>query len=330
MGLTETYQKIRPAVVAFTPKFHVVRDPNEPLPEFPPIFGTGFIVADGLVVTNDHVVKAFSRLPRPPDCPPDIWPVQCLLLYFIPEKGMVEIKIDVIGIFGLTGMEAGEHYYGPPIPDIAFVHVKMKDLPKVQPGYTANKIKEGCEVATAGYPMGTDTLTAPGYLHQLTPTLQKGIISAVLPFECDNPHALMINVMTQGGASGSPVFLPDSEEVIGVLYGGLEDIKKTISLGRRDGIIDPSLHTHLYRTPTNASYVVPAHYVTKVMNQMKDDKQLELPPDTPSLTELLNTAELVSKKRGKSECVPRPGQGDPAKRKIERIALRSSEQRGCE
>ncbi|GAJ23629.1 unnamed protein product, partial [marine sediment metagenome] len=33
----------------------------------------------------------------------------------------------------------------------------------------------------------------------------------------------MINIMSQGGASGSPVFLPETGEVIGVLYGSLEE-----------------------------------------------------------------------------------------------------------
>jgi S1-C subfamily serine protease len=77
MGLVESYQKIKPSIVAFVPKFHVY-EPNTSLPQFPPIFGTGFIVADGLAVTNDHVVRAISKLPKPPDCPDDIWPVNCL------------------------------------------------------------------------------------------------------------------------------------------------------------------------------------------------------------------------------------------------------------
>jgi len=320
MGLVETYEKIRPSIVAFIPKFHAVYDPKEPLPEFPPIFGTGFIVEDGLVVTNDHVVKVFSRLPKPPDCPPDVWPVQCLLLYYIPEKGMAEIKIDVIGIFGIEAMKPGEHYYGPPTPDVAFVQIKMKDLPSVPVKYSPEKIKEGVEIATAGYPMGTDTLTAPGYLHQLTPTLQRGIVSAVLPFSCDNPHALMINVMTQGGASGSPVFTPDSEEIIGVLYGGLEDISKTITPRKAGKISDPSQHAHLYRSPTNISYVVPAHYITNVMNQMREDERLKLPPDTPSLSKILGKAEFVARRQGETECVPWPGQSEPDKRKIQEVS----------
>src|SRR5260370_8790405 len=91
------------------------------------------------------------------------------------------------------------------------------------------------------------TLTAPGWIHQVTPTLQRGIISAVLPFTCTTPHAYAINVMVQGGASGSPVFLSESGEVIGVLYAGLNDPRVTL------------LTPDLYTVPTNIRYVVPSH-----------------------------------------------------------------------
>ena len=299
MKLEETYQKIKPAIVAFVPKFHPVFDSNEPLPEFPPIFGTGFIVAEGLVVTNDHVVKEINKLPKPKDCPPDLWPVNCLLLHFIPNKGVAEIHIDVLGVFGIQKMDPGKIYYGPPKPDIAFVHIKMRDLPLAKVRYEKDKVKEGHEVATAGFPMGTDTLMAPGYLHQLTPTLQRGIISAVLPFECDTPHALMINIMTQGGASGSPVFFPDSEEIIGVLYAGLNDIKRTMLILPKDKKErDPSTHFHFYRLPTNASYVVPSHYIERMLDNILKDNKIKLPEDTPSLNDILKNAQFIERKRG--------------------------------
>ena len=35
-----------------------------PRSRIPLIIGTGFIVDEGLVVTNDHVIKAFDTLPR--------------------------------------------------------------------------------------------------------------------------------------------------------------------------------------------------------------------------------------------------------------------------
>ena len=58
--------------MAFTPKFHPVCNKNEPMPQFFPIFGTGFVIDDGIVVTNDHVVQAIPKLPELRDCPPDI------------------------------------------------------------------------------------------------------------------------------------------------------------------------------------------------------------------------------------------------------------------
>jgi len=84
-------------------------------------------------------------------------------------------------------------------------------------------LDEGAAIATAGYPMGTRTLTAPGYLNRISPMLQTGIISAVHRFPCAIPHGFTINVMTRGGASGSPVFRPDDGAVIGALYAGLHE-----------------------------------------------------------------------------------------------------------
>lgn len=300
MNLEESYQEVKPAIVAFVPKFHPVFDPQQPSPEFPPIFGTGIIVADGIVATNDHVVRAIGRLPKPPNYPKDLWPVTCILLYLIANKGVAAIKIDVLGVFSIEKAEMGTSYYGPPKPDIAFVRINMKDLPCAQVEYDPRKIKEGREVATAGFPMGTDTLTAPGYLHQITPTLQKGIISAILPFECDNPHALMINVMTQGGASGSPVFLPESGKVIGVLYGGLEDIQKTVNLKSKDKIQnDPSTHSHLYKIPTNVSYVVPSHYIVDLLAKISKDENFKITESTPSLKKKIEEGNFANRKTGK-------------------------------
>ncbi len=309
MNLIESYEKIKTSIVAFAPLFHPVYDPDEPPPEFPPIFGTGFIVDEGIVATNDHVVKAFSRLPRPKDCPPDLWPVQCLLWHFIPDKGMATIKLEVLGVLSISHMEHGKVYYGPPKPDVAFVHVKMKRLPRANVKYNLEEIKEGREIATAGFPMGTETLTAPGYLHQLTPTLQKGIISAVLPFPCATPHSIMINIMVQGGASGSPVFLPETGDVIGILYAGLEEKRKTksglpIKIRQKIEQFEPSIHSHYFTSPTNISYIVPAHYIENMLNTVKADPNAKLPEDTLTLEEFVKKAEHV---------VMKPGQPSPLK-----------------
>ena len=226
-----------------------------------------------------------------------------LLWHFIPEKGLATISLEVLGVFGISHVEHGKAYCGPPKPDVAFVHIKMKNLPKANVKYDLKEIKEGRDVATAGFPMGTETLTAPGYLHQFSPTLQKGIISAVLPFQCKTPHALMINIMVQGGASGSPVFLPETGDVIGVLYGSLEEKRKSKSalpqkFKKEIEQLEPSFHSHLFTAPTNISYVVPAHYIEKMLNAVKKDVNLKFPEDTLTLDEYVSRTEHVERKRG--------------------------------
>jgi len=326
MTLTESYEKIKPTIVAFVPRFMPSYYPNKPVSEFPPIFGTGFIIDDGIVVTNDHVVNVIPKLPKPPDCPPDVWPVNCLLWHYIREKGMATISLDVLGVLRISRIETGEIYYGPPKPDVAFVHVKMKELPKAIVKYNLKEIQEGQEVATAGFPMGTETLTAPGYLHQLTPTLQKGVISAVLPFQCDTPHAIMINVMVQGGASGSPVFLPETGDVIGILYAGLEEKRQTKS-GLPDNIrkdvekFEPSIHSHVFTAPTNISYVVPAHYIEKMLQQIKDDPNIKFPDDTLTLEEYINKGGQIVRKRGEAPPIKIWQGAETTKRMIEKQKL---------
>ena len=231
VDLAATYQEVRKSIVAFVPR-HITLREGEEAPEFPPIVGTGFIVDEGLVVTNDHVVRSLARLPRPPETPLEEWPFTALLLHEIPTEGIAQVPLEVLGVGALGEIQVKGHYYGPRRPDLALVHVKAKGLPILAVDSQAVPLKEGMVVATAGFPMGTDALRAPGYLHQITPTLQQGIISAVLPFSTPRPHALMINVMTQGGASGSPVFAPDRPAVIGVLYAGLNELQTSPGMPR--------------------------------------------------------------------------------------------------
>lgn len=267
MNLEETYKVVQPSIVAFVSKY----DSNDLSSDFPTIFGTGFIVDDGLVVTNGHVVEAFSDIPKPSTAPPEEISAEAILFHWVPGEGMGQIPIEILGAFCVDDMQVEGHYYGPRRPDIAFVHVKAKGLPKIEIDSKAVALQAGARVATAGFPMGTDALSAPGWIHQLTPTLQEGIISAVLPFPCDAPHAVMVNIMSQGGASGSPVFSPSAPVAIGVLYGGLDDTESLEGTSTR------------YTVPTNFSYFVPAYILENVLQRIRKDPQLKLPDDTQTI-----------------------------------------------
>ncbi len=280
MTIVESYRAIKPSIVAFVLKYIPVFDKGAAPPHFPVILGTGFVVReDGVIATNAHVVRAFQNAFRPPDAPKDEWPVHALMLR-LTDQGVVEIPLEVLGVGMIKAFDGGKHYYGPKDgPDLAFVHVKARGLPAVQIDSTS-VVEEGVELATAGFPMGTDALTAPGWLHQLTPTLQRGVCSAVLPFACPTPHGYSMNIMSQGGASGSPVFSCESGKVIGVLYGGLTDIDVTLKAQ------EP------FKIPTNITYVVPAHYLANAMKEFEKNPDMTLPGDAKTIDEMLGGAKL--------------------------------------
>ena len=247
--LVDVYRELRHSIVGFVPRF--ARSEQE-AKQFPPIFGTGFVVhEDGIIVTNDHVMDAFGTLPRPPGSTD--FPAMALL-FVLTSKGNIEVPLDVVGVGKLSEFKPGPAYFGPDMPDIAYIQVAARGLKAVRLADSSRPIEEGEELATSGFPMGTDILEAPGWMHQMTPTLQRGVVSAVHPFPCPTPHGFTMNINVQGGASGSPVFRTDSGEVVGVIYAGMHEV----DVGGKGS----ALMTRL-KLPTNYAFAVPAHYIVK-------------------------------------------------------------------
>src|SRR5208337_3593458 len=81
----------------------------------------------------------------------------------------------------------------------------------------------GMEVSTLGYPLGEVPLTVSGRLNQMTPFLRRGTVSSVFPFPVPKPHGFTIDIMQQGGSSGSPILSIESEAVIGMMRAGVID-----------------------------------------------------------------------------------------------------------
>ena len=273
-----------------------------------PIVGTGVILDDGLVVTNAHVVDALLQLPRPLNFPREKFPFVAVLFHAVKPgdnpaisvESVAEVPLEVFGIFrvaGLTPVGKGI-YYGPEKPDFNIVCVKAKALPKVELEGNTDCLTEGAEVGTIGYPMGTDALRAPGWIHQFSPFLQRGIVSAILPTRCKAPHAFVINLLSMGGASGSPVFLSENGRVIGILNAGLIETRPTYSkVGNQLQI------SGFTQGPTNFTYVVPAYYIANTLRQIAGDKRFALPADTPTLQEIIQRSP-ASERKGSGQVKP--------------------------
>jgi hypothetical protein len=274
MNLAESYKIVSRSIVAISLK----RLPTMSVPpDMPPILGTGFVVEEGLVATAAHVVDLADRLPDFPGMVQSDWPIEAVYFHQTADQGVIQIGMQVFGAF--TGsLKVQGTYYGPKAPDLGFLQVRMRGLPPLEISTDEVAVLPGVRVATAGFPMGTDALQAPGYVHQLTPTLQEGIVSAILPFPCKTPHAILLNLMSLGGASGSPIFLPSSPKVVGVLYGGLTERYRTM--------LTPGLPFE-YPVPTNLTYCVPGHLVKMALDNIRSKPELALPPNTPTLEEAL-------------------------------------------
>ncbi len=270
MNLAAVFKQVQPSIVAFIQR-HAPRRGEMP---YPPIVGTGFIVnRDGLIATNGHVVKTLQKLANHSLVPEgDVG--AGVIFFHKTESKMRFLPLPITGVGLIDSFRVVGHYHGPSKPDVGIVRVNARDLPALEIAEDFEAL-EGLHVATAGFPMGTDCLAAPGYLHQFTPTLQSGIISSVLPMACRRPHSFTINVMTQGGASGSPVFEADTGRVVGILYGGLVDFDE-LERGER------------YKVPTSISYVVPWFFLREVLEKVDDTEYLELPEDSRTLTEILS------------------------------------------
>ena len=210
-------------------------------------------------MTNNHVIKAIGKLQeKPEDLVSDI----IIILYFeLGEEGMKVVAIAPDSVAEIKSeITPGDAYYGPDRLDVGIISLPgIKECPAVT--ISSTELKEGDEIAIAGFPMGTDTLKAPGWLHQIGPTLQKGIVGALLPFPCATPHGILVDLMIQGGSSGSPVFLPETGEVVGIIHSSLCDFEKEIN--------PKSDFIHIYKQPTSLSLAAPGWYLKKVVEASK-------------------------------------------------------------
>jgi S1-C subfamily serine protease len=232
VNLEDIFTKIRPSIVAFCSNLAKGRNGGPPL--MAPIMGTGFVVHEaGVVVTNRHVAQAMLELPRHPDTGGLL--ASALLFADIEREergfGLAAHFIEIVQLQMISEFTtSNECFYGEEIPDVAFAQLAVRGLVPVTLATAEWSIRVGMEIATAGFPLGEDPLVVHGFVSQGTPLLRRGIVSAVNPFPCPHPDAFTIDVISQGGASGSPIFRTDHDEVIGILYAGFPNVNITYAV----------------------------------------------------------------------------------------------------
>ena len=209
----------------------LLADPQDPLSVV--IRGTGFVVhPDGWIMTNRHVAELFlgerdgqfgvrnsiaravifvdvlRELPGGPE-------------EKVPHHGALPCAIVEVAM-PPGGQETDDLHYNQ-VPDLAVCRIEIpplgyiKQLPFIKLG-DSSKVREGDEVAICGFPSGL-ALHHDFPLRQATPIAQKGIIAAILPWSgLPNPHAFQLDIQVNPGSSGSPVFVPESGEVVGVVF----------------------------------------------------------------------------------------------------------------
>jgi len=263
VSFQEVIKNVKPAVVGLG----LLADAQDPLSVV--IQGTGFVVhPEGWIMTNRHVAELFlverdgifgvrnaiaravvfvetvRRLPGDTGQP--------VLHHGIVPCPILEVAMPPIE------RDGGDLHYNMP-PDLATCRIGtasldfLQNLPSLVLG-DSSRVREGDEIAICGFPLGL-TLPQDEHVHQMTPIIQKGIVAAILPWSGEsNPHAFQLDIQINPGSSGSPVFRPDTGEVVGVVFAFPQRSERVTAPGPRG---EEEVAT--VRLPAGFGYAVPSN-----------------------------------------------------------------------
>jgi S1-C subfamily serine protease len=226
-SLADTVAKVKPGIVAvgtYMPK----RNPRAVF------LATGFAVGDGsLIVTNAHVIP--NKL--------DNKHMEQVAIFYHKDNADKAIPATEIAL-------DKEH-------DLAVLKIAGERLPPLKLG-AVSSVREGQLYAFTGFPIGM--------VLGLYPVTHRGIVSAITPNVIPMIRSDQINVKllkrlqepykvfqldatAYPGNSGSPLYHPDTGEVIGVL-------NKVFVQESKENILSK---------PSGISYAIPANYVQNLL-----------------------------------------------------------------
>ena len=173
--------------------------------------------------------------------------------YSIPnDQRFVQFVQKVDGGWSTEFMKVAAMYVLPKGMDLGLVELatsvdsmEPQPYPLIINEMNSLTVRVGKDVGTFGYPYGEELLERKGRIYRFGPILQQGYISAIAPF--DTPGAieeLLLDMRAHKGMSGSPVFLPESGDVIGIIYESWEPTA-AFALPLTPGIIELLLNAYL-------------------------------------------------------------------------------------
>lgn len=205
--------------------------------------GTGFAVGDGtIIVTNAHVLPADV----------DIGKLETLAI-LLPASSSESAKVDIREARPLA-VDPGS--------DLALVRFEGSALPALRL-HEGDDIREGRDIFLTGFPIGS--VLGP------YPATHRGMISAVTPIAIPQDRARglsarTIHAITRGafpvlqldataypGNSGSPVYDPDSGEVLGI-------VNMVFVKGTKESALTQ---------PSGITYAVPASHVLALLKKTR-------------------------------------------------------------
>lgn len=152
------------------------------------------------------------------------------------------------------------------MPDLGFVQLRVRATPSLPLAHEDFYLRPGLPIATAGFPLGERPLTVMEKLNQLTPSVRRGIISSVYPFSIRHPHGFTIDIMQQGGSSGSPIFREDEPLVVGMMAASIEEPLT----------IDYKGETLMLSQNTNISIAVPSATIRDALEAYREQYPQDL------------------------------------------------------
>ena len=229
--LATTIERVKPSIVAVG-TFRQTDNPQFTLR------GTGFAVGDGSVIaTNAHVV-ADTSIPDDRAGPPTL---------------VVQVNAG-----GRTQLLDARVIASDPMHDLAVVRIAGPRLPPLEVR-AVPAVREGHRVAFSGFPIGG--------LLGFSPVTHRGIVSAITPVALPSPtsrqlDAKLVRQLISGsfdifqldataypGNSGSPLFDPESGDVVGV-------ISMVLIKGTRESALT---------RPSGITYAVPSNFLHELL-----------------------------------------------------------------